>query len=85
MQEKEYSITLTESDLDKLTRIVRHKLKEQSKDLIKNLEPLKQSVMYQLEENDLEVLHDSLEDTLYYLDICTKLAKSKYEYSAESN
>lgn len=79
---KEFTVNLTENDLNTLLRISKQKLVEISKEVIKDLEPLENTSIFSLCETNIEVLKDNVDDMTYYLNLFSKLLNSKYSLEA---
>ncbi len=78
MTNKEFTINLSESELNTLIRILKQKLIEVSKEVIKGLEPLETSSIFSLDETNIELLKDNVDDLNYYLNLCSRLLNTKY-------
>lgn len=83
MTSREFTINLTDSELNTLIRLSKQKLIEISKYALKDLEPLEKTSIFSLDETNIEVLKDNVDDMTYYLNLFSKL--SNYKYSLEAN
>lgn len=79
---KEFTVNLTEGELNTLIRLSKQNIIEINKEVIKDLELLENTSIFSLYETNIEVLKDNVEDMTYYLNLFSKLLNFKYSLEA---
>lgn len=79
---KEFTVNLTEGELNTLIRLSKQNIIEINKEVIKDLELLENTSIFSLYETNIEVLKDNVEDMTFYLNLFSKLLNFKYSLEA---